>query len=172
MQRVRAVLQKLTDLAQRNTDRTIIDVDLMLDYTRVVYADLLDMRNSMAVKTELNINEPTLDELTAAMEQEQMEEEEAIVADTIVTPPVRKVPEPSVPDMPVKDIRPLIDLNDKYLFLSELFQNDLRAYEDTMNELNKMETEAQALQWLNTKIWDEENPASMSFRAILNRFYN
>ena len=40
MQRIRTVLQKLTDLSQRNPDRTAIDIDLMLDYTRVIYADL------------------------------------------------------------------------------------------------------------------------------------
>lgn len=199
MQRIRTVLQKLTEMAQRNPDRTLIDVDLMLDYTRVIYADLLELRGGMAYKPQPNIHEPTLDEMTRAMEQEQ-QQEEVPPAVTFPEPVIAAAPKPAtamaeaapiplpaatgevpkplipLPPMPAapkpgKDIRRYIDLNDKYLFLSELFNNDLRLYEETMNTINTCMDKQQARQMLGTKFTDENNSAYDSFQQVLERFF-
>lgn len=205
MQRIRTVLQKLTELAQRNPDRTIIDVDLMLDYTRVIYADLLEMRAGMVPKQSININEPTLDEMTKAMETAeetvavtfpepvaaprqpeimvpQPVKEIPVAAPPVQThqspvqpEPVREKPLAPLPVLPAtkpgKDIRRFIDLNDKYLFLSELFNNDLRAYEETMTQLSSCESKQSALQLLGAKFTDEGNSAHNGFQQMLDRFF-
>lgn len=241
MQRIRTVLQKLTDLAQRNPERSVIDIDLMLDYTRVIYADLLEVRAGMGAKHQLNISEPTLDELTMAMasredeegyddddinlpmpplelrikEEEQVKpvtteikevkreipetkvpipeplkplpipvpvrEEKSVVQEPkqtwpesqpqAVTEPLKPIPTYSAPTKDAKDIRTFIDLNDKYLFLAELFNNDIRAYEDTMKELNRHDSKYQAQQFLGAKFSDEDNPACTNFQRLLDRFF-
>ena len=74
MQRVLSLLQKLNDLASR-PDATAIDLDLMLDYTRVVYADLLEKRAKLAAAPGFVLEEPTLAELAAAMEDNAETEE-------------------------------------------------------------------------------------------------
>ena len=43
MQRIATLLQKLTELSTQGKPSQI-DIDLMLDYTRVIYADLLEER--------------------------------------------------------------------------------------------------------------------------------
>lgn len=72
MQRIPTLLQKLTELSHHPEQRSVIEIDLMLDYTRVLYADLLDWRGKMAPPTPPPpaAPEPTLAEMTAAMEQE------------------------------------------------------------------------------------------------------
>ncbi len=179
MQRIRTVLIKLTELAQRNSDRTFIDVDLMLDYTRVLYADLLEIRGSMAGRQVPDVQEPTLDELTAAMEQEQAVpvpekapafSKEKPVEPIVATPPPAPVTkEPVKPQLPKGDIRAFIDLNDKYLFLSEFFGNDLRAYEEAMNHMNKLYSEQEALQYLGHKL--DGNDAGIALKNVISRFY-
>ena len=49
MQRIATLLQKLTELSTQGKP-TQIDIDLMLDYTRVIYADLLEERKKLATE--------------------------------------------------------------------------------------------------------------------------
>lgn len=200
MQRVRAVIEKMQLLAERKADRTVIDIDLMLDYTRVLYADLLEIRNSMAARNELHINEPTLDELTAAMEAEEADNEDMPMAlpetplkqsslfvpeapptpQPIATP--EKEPEPEIempamatttlkPPTTVRDIRQLIDLNEKYLLLSELFRNDTAAYETAMKQLSASGSEEAAVEWINGQTWPEQSEAAAMLRQTIRRLY-
>src|ERR1044072_7236492 len=76
--RIPTLLQKLSELSSQPDHRTAIDVDLMLDYTRVLYADLLEWRARLPAATTtrtvprpITINEPTLDEQTKSREQEK-----------------------------------------------------------------------------------------------------
>jgi hypothetical protein len=44
MERIKNVMQRLQELYFSKHQKTAIDIDLMLDYTRVMYADLLEWR--------------------------------------------------------------------------------------------------------------------------------
>jgi hypothetical protein len=120
--RIPTLLQKINDLAAKPEQRTAIDVDLMLDYTRVLYADLLDWREKLVetssppapvqtvtqppkppvqVYAQPVIKEPTLAEIAEAMEREaELEDEEeekpvlAVVAKQIPEP--EDVPKPVI----------------------------------------------------------------------------
>ena len=74
MQRIATLLQKLSDHLNQTGARTVIDVDLMLDYTRVLYADLLETRLRLTPAQPVQKPEPTLAEIAAAMELNQDEQ--------------------------------------------------------------------------------------------------
>ncbi len=44
MERIENILRRIQELYQSKQEKTGIDIDLMLDYTRVMYADLLEWR--------------------------------------------------------------------------------------------------------------------------------
>lgn len=155
MQRIPTLLQKISELSERKDKAGVIEIDLMLDYTRVLYADLLEWRGRAAFNDTLTPAKP------------------------VTVAPVQNVAAPAPQSMPVaekpaqKDIRQMVGINDKYLFISELFGNDKDAYEATLNELNTFETYTQAVNWLTAKLhWEEAEETVQSFYGLLNNFFS
>ncbi|XZF15283.1 hypothetical protein ACTHGU_04035 [Chitinophagaceae bacterium MMS25-I14] len=195
MERIGALMQKLQDLYQQQAPKTVIDIDLMLDYTRVIYADLLDWRTRAL---PVVINEPTLAEIADAMDRAHTE----IATTTNMTAPSVELGEnvqyfeesenegrssirytvpmpPSASPLPVPgaDIRKSIGINDKYLFISELFGNDKEAYETVISEINSFDDANEAQRWLKAGIvqqfrWDENSDTVQSFYDLLMRFFS
>jgi hypothetical protein len=56
--RIPTLLQKIGELAEHPDRRTRIDVDLMLDYTRVLYADLLEWRDKLSAPAPNPVSAP------------------------------------------------------------------------------------------------------------------
>ena len=56
MQRISTLIQKLSELAEQEKKLGLIDIDLMLDYTRVMYADLLEVRKNYALNDIVSTN--------------------------------------------------------------------------------------------------------------------
>lgn len=189
--RIATITQKLQSLAGNITGCGLIDVDLMLDYTRVLYADLLELRQSMAAQRDIHIHEPTLDELTEAMLAQGAEagEEEA---ETESEPPAPAAPMPSVfsPNpfshkqqqhltVPVTKkllFEDMIGINDRYLFQQELFHNDHVLYHKAIEAINTAATLDEVNEWLekhisNHRHWDLYGEAGSTFYAILNRYF-
>jgi hypothetical protein len=76
-----------------------------------------------------------------------------------------------------KDIRGSIGINDKYLFLNELFNNHKSNYEETLDKLNHFSTLAQAEDWIITKVapaqkWDKDDATVQSFYAMLAKHFS
>lgn len=76
-----------------------------------------------------------------------------------------------------KDIRKAIGINDKYLFLNELFNHHKSNYEETLDELNKMDTYEQAADWINSTAakenkWDRDDATAHSFYAMLSKHFS
>lgn len=72
------------------------------------------------------------------------------------------------------DIRKLIGINDKYLFLNELFNNHKSEYEETLDRLNKMDSATSARQFLEEEIapkykWHAEDGTVESFYWLVER---
>lgn len=58
MERIGMLLQKIADLSRDEKNKSAIDVDLMLDYTRVLYADLLEWRARLQEMPLLSADKP------------------------------------------------------------------------------------------------------------------
>lgn len=305
MERVKNVLQRLQELYYSKHQKSAIDVDLMLDYTRVMYADLLEWRRTFKdespVAEEAEANTPQTSaaehaappaaeaeqsaaaaqepEASAPKEQEPATEaateapatedteaekpqdkayqpmerdepgahpepeaatapvvktepekehlsnlqkdasgisfeppsapdvkneikEELLIEEPAVNPAVEEIPAPSPAEIPLpeplpagtatvqtpqanlfsaakmpRDIRNAIGINDKYLFLNELFNNHKSDYEETLDQLNHFSTIEQAEDWIRTKVaaarkWDKEDATVTSFYAILKKHFS
>jgi hypothetical protein len=71
------------------------------------------------------------------------------------------------------DLRTSIGINDKFLFINELFDGNMRIYDDIVQKLNSAVTSAQVdLLLLDLKIaynWDSESPTVKKFVELVRR---
>lgn len=167
MQRIKLLIQKLADTANNEQDKALIDIDLMLDYTRVLYADLLELR-----KNKLLLEQATADQSIAHAPAEQMT---AAIPEPAKEESVIIIPD--IADVPVVDIRTGIGINDKYLYISELFGDDKAEYDHAIKQLNTYSTLQLAMRYTDDELcvkygWDKENPTVQSFYNLLNSSFS
>jgi hypothetical protein len=194
--RIPTLLQKLSELSAQPERRSAIDVDLMLDYTRVLYADLLEWRSRLPASSAADTRpmaQPTVEtehhESTLADKKQSAPHK----AEPVAEPGKMQASAQKVTDAPSvqgdttlahtsavdrsilaeKDIRALIGINDKYQIMSELFGNDREAYEQALDFINHSQSENVAMNWLREQLWitEERSDAAQSFFDIVNRFF-
>ena len=72
----------------------------------------------------------------------------------------------------VDDLRTVININDKFSFMSELFKNNMRAYNDFIMYLNSLTSRDEALAYVRETAaqykWDEESLAVKSFYKVFD----
>ncbi|HTN46063.1 MAG TPA: hypothetical protein VL098_06905 [Flavipsychrobacter sp.] len=246
MERVTALLKKLEDISS-GRELSALDIDLMMDYVRVIYADLLEARGKMAVvpppphvipadteepataavpaEEEEAVHppaplaaiiepfkitdEPTLEEMTQVLAQEVPEEEGIDVnpepapeEDTDTAPSDNMLPEaapvieekvPAPPPQPIRletgsiqnypfpkktkdDIRKFVGINEKFLFINELFAGNKDAYEEVLNELAEFSDVDDAVEWLKVAVaknydWTEDDFNVQDFYRMLDSYY-
>ncbi len=73
----------------------------------------------------------------------------------------------------VADLRTVININDKFSFMSELFHNNMKAYNDFILRLNSIDTRDEALLCVNEVSaqykWDENSLAVQSFYKVFDK---
>lgn len=73
----------------------------------------------------------------------------------------------------VSDLRTVININDKFSFMSELFHNNMKAYNDFILRLNSIDTRDEALLCVNEvsaqNKWDENSLAVQSFYKVFDK---
>ncbi len=73
----------------------------------------------------------------------------------------------------VDDLRTVININDKFSFMSELFKNNMRAYNDFIMHLNSLTSRDEALAYVADTArlysWDEASATVQSFRKIFDK---
>lgn len=85
--------------------------------------------------------------------------------------------EPSIADKMrqsgIADLRQGIGINEKFLFINELFNGDMGKYNKALDELNEMKTkEGVATYFIELKIhnqWQDDNDAYIKFKELLER---
>lgn len=78
---------------------------------------------------------------------------------------------------PIKDLRKAIGINDKYLFIKELFRSDEAAYERTIKTINSFHILPEAEYWIQREMvyklgWDDKNPAVKAFYQLVRRRFS
>lgn len=80
-------------------------------------------------------------------------------------------------ESPVKDLKKAIGINDRFVFIEELFRGDENMYERSIKTINSFSIFPEAEYWiqreLKTKIgWDEESPAVQHFDQLIRRRFS
>ena len=80
----------------------------------------------------------------------------------------------AIPGAPVKDIRGAIALMDRVLFINTLFGTDPMAFQETLNQINQMQTLEQAVEYLASAHpeWDFDSDVVYSFMMAVRRKIN
>lgn len=273
MKEIKYILEKLSDLSDSGTGNTVLDIDLMLDYSRKLYDILLSERKKIipdaslqttniipvdeqsttpksvlgtdteaselkstdsteetTIPTSTNYNvaqEPIVSEQKPSLlisENVELEREEQLYAHesniSFEPPhppeeqpfhpeegieedkpeennvPIQSIPVPLNEEEPLSDyaqifnyaskpqgsptssdIRKMIGINDKYLFLNELFNSQKRAYEDTLDKLNSMTEYKEAVTWIKNEIapfykWYEDDETVLDFYDTLAKHFS
>jgi len=77
-------------------------------------------------------------------------------------------------EIPVKDLKKAIGLNDRYLFIKELFRDDETRYERSIKTINGFSIYAEAEFWIKRELklklgWDEKSPIVKQFDQLVRR---
>lgn len=80
-------------------------------------------------------------------------------------------------ETPVKDLRKAIGINDRYLFLSELFRGDEAMYERSIKTINTFNIYGEAEFWINRELktklgWNEESATVKDFFQLVRRRFS
>jgi hypothetical protein len=80
-------------------------------------------------------------------------------------------------DAPVKDLRKAIGLNDKFLFINELFRGDENMYERSIKTINGFQNFAEAEFWIKRELklklgWVEKSEAVEHFDQVVRRRFS
>ena len=189
MQRIQTLLQKLSELSTQKGEPSLIDIDLMMDYTRVIYADLHELRNRIGFNSSLPVSETEVTEpdnislenmepqliikdTTSYIQEDELVQEIAIGTPEPIAPAEPVIPVSNISEHNKPSIKNLVGINDTYLFITELFDGDRNAYEHAISRLDHLDHYQQAVDWLREHYtWEEDSPATETFFSILERFY-
>jgi len=73
----------------------------------------------------------------------------------------------------VDDLRSVININDKFSFMSELFHNNMKAYNDFIMSLNAISQRDEALAYVRDAAaqqkWDESSPTVQAFYRVFDK---
>lgn len=80
-------------------------------------------------------------------------------------------------DMPVKDLRQAIGINDKFQFIQELFRGDVDTYERSVKTINEMQSIQEAEYWIERELkirqgWIDDNRVVRQFYALVKKRFS
>jgi len=78
---------------------------------------------------------------------------------------------------PVRDLKKAIGINDRFVFLNELFRGDEAMYERSIKTINNFRIYAEAEYWIERELkvkigWDEKKPAVKHFCQLVKRRFS
>ena len=83
-----------------------------------------------------------------------------------------KSTEPSVTNGSIASLRAAIGLNDRFLFIREIFSNNTDKYNSIIDQLDKLENQQQAVELLKANITLQKNETSLKFVDLLKRRFS
>jgi len=79
---------------------------------------------------------------------------------------------PNVANGPIASLRAAIGLNDRFLFIREIFDNNAEKYNTIIDHLDKLETIQQAVDYLKVNLSLQKNDTSLKFVELLKRRFS
>lgn len=80
-------------------------------------------------------------------------------------------------ETPVKDLRKAIGINDRFLFINDLFRGDESMYERSIKTINSFNIFPEAEYWINRELkvklgWNADDPAVLHFDQLVKRRFS
>ena len=80
-------------------------------------------------------------------------------------------------ETPVKDLRKAVGINDRFLFINELFRGDENMYERSIKTINSFHMYAEAEYWINRELkvklaWNNEQEVVKHFDQLVKRRFS
>ncbi|MEO6669240.1 MAG: hypothetical protein ABIN36_07170 [Ferruginibacter sp.] len=80
-------------------------------------------------------------------------------------------------DVPIKDLRKAININDRFLYISELFRGDEVMYERSIKTINGFAIYPEAEYWIKRELklklgWDDKTPIVKQFDQLVKRRFS
>lgn len=80
-------------------------------------------------------------------------------------------------EAPVRDLRKAIGINDRFLFINDLFRGDEPMYERSLKTINGFNIFAEAEYWINRELkvklgWDADHPTVIQFDQLIKRRFS
>jgi len=80
-------------------------------------------------------------------------------------------------DTPVKDLRKAIGINDRFLYINDLFRGDENMYDRCIKTINSFNIYAEAEYWISRELkvklgWDNENDVVKQFDQLVKRRFS
>jgi hypothetical protein len=95
------------------------------------------------------------------------------VHDSIAKKNIKKDVSSKMQSKSINDINSAIGLNDKFIFIRELFGNDKKHYHETIQVLNNFDIYENAVNFLNENFdWDSDDPNFERLKELVRRKYS
>lgn len=83
----------------------------------------------------------------------------------------------NISNVPIKDLRKAIGINDQFLFINELFRGDQIMYDRSIKTINSFNIYGEAELWIKRELklkmgWNEESAASALFDQLVRRRFS
>ena len=80
-------------------------------------------------------------------------------------------------ETPVKDLHKAVGINDRFLFINELFRGDENMYERSIKTINSFNIYAEAEYWISRELklklgWNNESPSVQQFDQLVKRRFS
>lgn len=80
-------------------------------------------------------------------------------------------------ETPIKDLRKAIGINDRFLFINDLFRGDESMYERSIKTINSFSIFPEAEYWINRELkvklgWNSDDPAVLHFDQLIKRRFS
>ena len=73
---------------------------------------------------------------------------------------------------PIKDLKSAIGLNQKFLFMNDLFEGENEIFNNAINKINSFNTLPEAIEFIDSELssaWDKENSSVLNFMNLVER---
>ncbi len=124
--------------------------------------------------------DPIMDIPTLALKQQEVNDTIAAngesINDKLKSSPHKEIGH-SIKDTPIKDLRKAININDRYVFINELFRGDETMYERSIKTINSYSNYAEAEFWIKRELklklgWNDETETVQLFDKLVRRRFS
>lgn len=161
LQELKRNAENYNKLSTQNKPHILFDTDDELP-TLTQYHDKPQYANKVAEKKEINEVLPTLHNNTSI--NDKLKQASIQLGDTIT-------------DTPIRDLKKAIGVNDRFLFISELFRGDEAMYERSIKTINSFSILPEAEYWIQRELkvkigWSEINDVVKQFNQLVKRRFS